>query len=353
MAPSSKLIKTKGLPPGTPIYTGDVTSTVFRMEIFCYDEYIYERTETTDWDEIKNKINAEKTNWININSISNVELIEKIGAAFNFHALLLEDILTVDMLPKLEQYDDHLLFCLKMLSIDAASKNIKKEQISFVLGKHYLISFQEYEGDVFLPIRDRIIHNKGRVRRKKADYLLMALIDVVVDNYLPVLEELQQQIELLEEQLLNKKIELSDRKILMMRKQMGSLMKSILPAREAVRQIIREEPDLIEEINMKYYRDIFDHLNYITATLEGFKDDINGLTDLYNATINNRLNNIMKTLTIISSIFIPLSFIAGIYGMNFDYMPELRWQYGYFMALGIMGLVGITMTAFMIRKKWL
>jgi magnesium transporter len=353
MAHPFKHIKTKGLPPGTPVYTGDVTTATCRMELFTYDEKQYEKNESSNWSDIQNKINTSQTNWINVNSISKAKLIEEIGTHFNFHSLLQEDVLSVDMLPKMEEYDDHVLFSIKMLSINKEKNSIEKEQMSFVLGKNYLISFQEDEGDVFNPIRDRIIHNKGRVRRKKADYLLMALIDVIVDNYLVVMDELQNEIQILEEELLNKSVEHTEKRILRLRKQLVSLRKSILPLSDAMRQLIREESDLIEEINMKYYRDVFDHLNYTAETLDGFKDAISGLMDLYNAIMNNRLNNIMKTLTIISSIFIPLSFIAGIYGMNFDNMPELHYHNGYFMVLGVMGITGFSMLIFMIRKKWL
>lgn len=352
MPPPYRHIKTRGLPPGTPVYTGEVSAVSSNIEIFCYNEITYTYHKSTSWNDITSHINPQQISWININSISNTELIEEIGRHFQFHALLLEDIVTVDMLPKLEEYEGYLQFSLKMITLNSQG-NVNKEQVSFVLGENYLLSFQENEGDVFNPIRERIIHNKGRVRRKKADYLLMALIDVIVDNYLIVLDELQNKIQLLEEELLGKHIEHAEKHILYLRKQLVSLRKSIFPLRDAMRQLLREEPELIEEVNTKYFRDVLDHIHYTAETLSGFEESINGLMDLYNAIINNRLNNIMKTLTIISSIFIPLSFIAGIYGMNFEYMPELHWKYGYYTVLGVMCMVGIGMMIFMIRKKWL
>jgi len=353
MTPPNKLSQTKGLPPGTPVYTGDKTNAPCLMELYSYDENGYELTESSNWDEIRNKINPAKTNWINIDSITNTKLVEEVSNHFCLHGLLLEDIVTVDMLPKLDEYDDHLLLSVKMLSVSKEKDKIVKEQISFVLGKGYLISFQEDEGDVFNVIRERITQNKGRVRRKKADYLMLVLTDVIVDNYLLVLDELQVSIQKLEEELLSKHIEQTERRILKLRNQIASLRKSIFPLRETMRQLLRDESDLIEDINMKYYRDVFDHLNYTCETLDGFKDNISGLLDLYSSNLNNRLNNIIKVLTIVSSIFIPLTFIAGIYGMNFDYMPELRYKYGYFITLAAMFGTGILMFIFMWRKKWL
>jgi magnesium transporter len=355
MTPPNKLSQTRGLPPGTPVYTGNKTLHSSLMELYCYDETGFEIVECSTWAELKPKINLGKTNWINIDSISNTKLVEEVSNHFVFHALLLEDIVTVGMLPKFDEYDDHLLFSIKMLSLgkEGDKDHVHKEQISFVLGRGYLISFQEDEGDVFNVIRERITQNKGRVRRKKADYLMLTLIDVIVDNYLQVLDDLQTRIQHLEEELLSKRIEHTERKILKLRNQIVSLRKSIFPLRESMRQLLRDESDLIEEINMKYYRDVFDHLNYTCESLDGFKDNISGLLDLYSSNLNNRLNNIIKVLTIVSSIFIPLTFIAGIYGMNFDYMPELRYHYGYPIVMGVMALIGFLMFVFMWRKKWL
>ncbi len=353
MTPPKKLLHTKGHPPGTAIYTGASDSRTARMELFCYNEQDAEKTDSLNWENIAEKFNPEKTNWININSISNVKLIEEIGKHFELHALLIEDIVTVDMLPKAEEYDGHLYISIKMLSVNEEKNLMELEQVSFVLGKNYLLSFQENEGDVLDPIRDRILNNKGRVRRKKSDYLLLTLIDVVVDNYLTVLEYMQEKIQKLEEELLTKAAEDTERKILKLRKQLIMLRKNIFPLRDVLRQLLRDEPEILEEINLKYYRDVSDHLNYTCETLDGFKETMAGLLDLYRSNLNNKLNNIMKMLTIVSTIFIPLTFIAGIYGMNFEYMPELGYKYSYPITLIIMFIIGFSMFWFIWRKKWL
>ncbi len=182
---------------------------------------------------------------------------------------------------------------------------------------------------------------------------MLILIDVIVDSYYAILDDLHSRIQKLEDELLNKTIEQTERRILKIRKRLMLLRKNILPLKDSMRQLLRDEPDLIDETTLKYYRDVSDHINYVTDTIDGFKDNISGLIDLYNSNLNNRLNNIIKVLTIVSSIFIPLSFIAGVYGMNFENMPELQWKYGYYIVLSIMGTLGFGMLVFMIRKKWL
>lgn len=349
----SNISKTSGLPPGTIVYTGDEQPSSCKIDLIQFNEEKYERFEAYTWNEIKDKLKDDAVNWIDIDNLNNIALIEEIGNHFNFHYLIMEDIVAVDLLPKIEDYDDYLLFSLKMLELNAKDGQIDIEHISFVLGKNYLISFQEIPGDVFNTIRDRIFNNKGRVRKKQADYLMLVLIDVIVDNYYLILDNLQSNIQVLEEELLSKKSLHSERRILNFRKQLVTIRKNIFPLRDTLRQLIRDESEVVDVNTIKYFRDVYDHVNYVIETSEGFRDNISGLMDLYNSNLNNKLNNIIKVLTIISSIFIPLSFIAGIYGMNFDYMPELRWQYGYPTVLTIMMVLGFGMLIFMIRKKWI
>jgi magnesium transporter len=349
----SKISETKGLSPGTLVYTGNSEATECKVELHQYNENAHEFHTADNWDAIQQKIKPEYVNWVDVSNLNNIPLIEAIGKHFDFHALLLEDILAVDFLPKVEDYESYLLFSLKMLSLNKDTGSIQAEHVSFVLGNNYLVSFQEKQGDVFDAIRDRIIHSKGRVRRKKADYLMLILIDVIVDNYYAILDDLHNRIQTLKDELLNKTIEQTERRILKIRKRLMLLRKNILPLKESMRQLLRDEPDLIDETTLKYYRDVNEHISYVTETIDGFKDSISGLIDLYDSNLNNRLNNIIKVLTIVSSIFIPLSFIAGVYGMNFENMPELKSQYGYFIVLSVMGTLGFGMLVFMIRKKWL
>lgn len=348
-----KITETTGLPPGALVYTGDATSTTCKVELYRYNEATYKNIKATNWNDIQAELKEDCINWVDIGNLNNTALLEDIGKHYDFHALLLEDILAVDLLPKVEDFGTYLLFSLKMLSLDKNMGSIAIEHVSFVLGKNYLISFQETEGDVFNTIRDRIINNKGRVRRKQADYLMLVLIDVIVDNYYLVLDDLQNRIQQLEDELLSKNLIQTERRILKIRKKLMQIRKNIFPLKDAMRQLMRDEPELIDETTFKYYRDVSDHINYVTETAEGFKDSIAGLMDLYNSNLNNRLNNIIKVLTIISSIFIPLSFIAGVYGMNFENMPELKTENGYYIVLSVMGVLGVGMLVFMIRKKWL
>ena len=348
-----KITDTKGLPPGTLVYTGANSSLENKIELYQYNENEHHFYCAEKWNNIQNSLKNDYINWINVSNLNSIETIEAIGKYFNFHSLILEDILAVDFLPKIEDYENYLLFSLKMLSLNKETNRVQVEHISFVLGNNFLVSFQEKQGDVFDTIRDRIVNNKGRVRRKKADYLMIILIDVIVDNYYTIIDDLSDKIQTLEEELLGKNIETAERKILKIRKRLMLLRKNILPLRESMRQLLRDEPELVDETTLKYYRDVNDHINYVSETIDGYKDNISGLMDLYNSNLNNRLNNIIKVLTIVSSIFIPLSFIAGIYGMNFENMPELQWRYGYYIVLSAMGILGIGMLIFMIRKKWL
>lgn len=348
-----KITDTKGLPPGTLIYTGDKSASDCKIELYQYNENEHHFLSAENWNDIQKNLKSDCINWVNVSNLNNIETIEAIGKHFDFHALILEDILAVDFLPKVEDYESYLLFSLKMLTLNKELGSVQVEHVSFILSNNHLVSFQEKSGDVFDTIRDRILSNKGRVRRKKADYLMIILIDVIVDNYYTIIEDLADSIQSLEEELLGKNIDTAERKILKIRKRLMLMRKNISPLKETMRQLLRDEPELIDETTLKYYRDVADHINYVTETIDGYKDNISGLMDLYNSNLNNRLNNIIKVLTIISSIFIPLSFIAGVYGMNFENMPELQWHYGYYIVLSVMGVLGFGMLILMIRKKWL
>jgi len=267
--------------------------------------------------------------------------------------LVLEDVVNTDHRPKFEEYDEYYYSIVKMLTYDDKKKEINSEQVSFILGKNYLITFQEIEGDVFDSIRERLRKNKGRVRREDSGYLCYTLMDSIVDNYFSVLETIADETEQLEDILLKNADSSVLQRIHQLKRQLIFMRKSVWPLREILGSIDRLESDLIKSGSKLFFRDVYDHTIHIIDTVENLRDIVTGMLDIYLSTVSNRMNEVMKVLTIIATIFIPLTFLAGIYGMNFQYMPELSWKFGYPMALGAMGLVGIIMLVFFRRKKWL
>jgi len=288
--------------------------------------------------------------WIDVVGLHRTEALEAIGRAFGIHPLVLEDIANVHQRPKGEYYDEYIFVALKMLRYE---QGLKAQHISLVLGRNFLLTFQEGEGDVFDPVRERIRKNRGQVRKKGADYLLYCLLDVVVDHYFLVLEGIGEEIELLEGEVLENPSSATVRALHRVRRDLIELRKAVWPPREVVNALHRESHDLIEKDTLLYLRDLYDHTIQVLETVESLREMVTGVLDVYLSSMSQRTNEIMKVLTIIATIFIPLTFIVGIYGMNFQYMPELNWRFGYFGVLGLMGLVAGLMVLYFRRKKWL
>jgi magnesium transporter len=321
------------------------------VEMISYNEKEFLKLENASVKDVVEKFNPNAVNWINIDGALNSPVIDDIGKEFKIHHLMLEDIRNVEHRPKADEYDESLFFTLKML-YGINEKSIDYEHISFVLGKNYLISFQEKEGDIFGALRDRIKLDTGIIRKRSADYLLYRLIDNIVDSYYSVLEEIGLHVETIEENI-SKNPQMEDfRQIQELKKDFIYLRKVVYPLREALNKIIKNENGCIAETNIKYFSDVYDHVIHLLDSLDTYKDLTSTLMDLYMNTINYKMNEVMKLLTIITSIFIPLSFIAGIYGMNFDNMPELHWRFGYFYVLGFMALASIAMIFYFRYKKW-
>lgn len=348
-----KSSKKAGLLPGSLIHVGNKKSNKINLVLFSFDNKAFEENEILDTAKLSIPLDDNKVKWLNMNGIHKVDVVESVGKHFGLHNLLLEDVLNTHHRPKAEYYENHMFFTLKMLGINKAGTKIVSEQVSFVLGKNYLISFQEQQGDIFDQIRDRIRNKKGKIREKKADYLFYALIDAVVDNYFLIIERFSENVENLEEQVMDRLNEDTLKEIQLVKKQLIQLRKSISPLREAVSSVIKDEIDLIQPENIKYLRDVYDHIIHITESVESQRDIVSGLKDLYMSELSNRMNNTMKVLTIIATIFIPLTFIAGIYGMNFDNMPELHSKYGYPIVWGLMIVITIGMVVYFKKKKWL
>ena len=349
----SKSSKKMGLAPGTLVHVGDRAGHDVRVTLIDYDENAVQEKQIDKIEECWPFKNTQTVTWINVDGLHQIDIIEKIGRQFEIHPLVLEDVLHTGQRPKTEDFDRYIYVVLRMLDYDEVKGSVKSEQVSFLLGGNFVISFQERIGDVFEPVRDRIRKSKGRVRRAGADYLMYVLLDAVVDNYFGVLEKLGEKIEALHDQVATEPSEDTLREIHAMKKEMMALRKSVWPVRELASALQRAESGLIAETTGVFLRDIYDHAVQVIDTTETLREMISGMMDLYLSSISNRTNAVMKVLTIIATIFIPLTFIAGIYGMNFENMPELRWRWAYPAVLGSMVVLVGVMLAYFRKNRWL
>ena len=342
-----------GLPPGTLVYVGEKKVESVRITFIDYDEQNFQEKQVPDIEECLKLKDTPTVTWINIDGLHDIELLEKLGKGFELHPLILEDILSTGQRPKFEDYEKHIFIVLKMLSLSEENQSVEAEQVSIILGPNYVISFQERIGDVYEPIRERIRKAKGRIRKMGPDYLAYSLIDAIVDNYFIILERFGEKIESMEEEVIGDPSERIAQQIHSLKREMIFLRKSIWPLRELIRGLQTSESSLINESTDIYMRDVYDHTIQIIDTIESFRDMVSGLLDIYLSSLSNKMNAVMKVLTIIATLFIPLTFVAGIYGMNFKYMPELGWKWSYPLVWLIMIVVAIVMLSYFKRKKWL
>jgi len=344
--------KKVGLSPGTLVHIGEKKIDKTRIRIIDYDETQLNEKEIQTVEECFPFKEQTTVTWINIDGLHDVSIIEKIGGYFDIHPLILEDILHTGQHPKMEVFEHYMYIVFKMLCYDEKSDEIQEEQISIILGSNFVISFQERVGDVFNPIRERIHSGKIRIRKSDADYLTYALIDTVVDNYFIILERIAEKVELLDDELFNDPSPATLKNIHNLKRKIISLRRSIWPLREIINRIEKEEFFLIHESTSIFFKDVYDHVFKIIDTIDTFQDIASGMLDTYLTNISNKMNEVMKVLTIIATIFIPLTFIAGIYGMNFKFMPELEWKWGYFLVWFVMIIVFSIMMFYFRRKKW-
>ncbi len=293
------------------------------------------------------------TNWYDIRGVHNADLIRQFGDAYNIHPLAQEDILDTQQRPKLEEYDNGIFLTAQALLVDEKVGKIETEQIAIFFGNHFILSFQEKEDDNFAAVRTRLLTPHAKIRRRGADYLAYALLDSVVDYYYPILDHVEEQIDALEVSILSEPGQDTKSSIHQLKRQLLTLRKAIVPLREAVAKFSRIDSPQVKDDTLVFVRDLHDHVIQVMDTIETYRDLVNGLYDLYLSEISYRTNNVMKILTIISTIFIPLTFLAGVYGMNFKNMPELGWKYGYFYLWGFMFLIFIVSLLFFRRKKWI
>ncbi len=342
-----------GLPPGTATYSGEPKEEHIRITVLDYNGETFHETEVSGIEECAHCKGSEATTWINVDGIHDASLISEFGKLFEIHPLALEDIANPWQRPKLEDYDQFLYVVLRMLSYDEAHNEVTGEQVSLILTDHCVISFQERPGDIFEGLRERIRKGKGRIRNMGADYLLYSLLDTVLDQYFLILERLGERIEDVENQVISDPRPDSINDIHRLKQEMIFLRKAVWPLRELINVLERGESPLMTEAVHRYLRDAYDHTIQAIDTVETFRDMLASLHDTYLSGLSQRMNEVMKVLTIIATIFIPLTFIAGIYGMNFDKMPELRWPWGYGGVLALMLMIGIGMIVYFKRKRWL
>lgn len=348
-----RVSKKVGLSPGTLVYTGKERVEKVGISIIDYDQSQFEEKEAKSVEECFPFKEKPTVTWINVDGIHEPEIVEKIGKYFEVHPLVLEDIVHTDQRPKIEDFDKYIFVVLKMLLYDEEKSEVKSEQISLILGPNFVISFQETKKDVFDAVRDRIRNAKGRIRKMGADYLTYALVDAVVDHYFVILEKFGERIESLEEELVTDPKQETLQEIHVLKREMIFLRKSVWPLREVISNLTRGESALIQDATGIFLRDVYDHTIQVIDTVETFRDMVSGMLDTYLSSVSNRMNEVMKVLTIIATIFIPLTFIAGIYGMNFEFMPELKWRLGYFAALFVMVVILAGMVIYFRRKRWL
>ncbi|MGK0376766.1 magnesium/cobalt transporter CorA [Patiriisocius sp. Uisw_017] len=347
-----KIPKIKNEIPGAVNYTGKKDFNVTKIEIIDYSKNHYKRIDSEHIDDAFAFENSEHITWINVNGLNNTAEIERLGEYYNLHPLIQEDIVSTHQRPKMDEYDNYLFIVFKMLHYTDEGVLVN-EHISMVIGKNYVTTFQEADGDVFDNIRDRLENAKGRIRNKGADYLMFALLDAVVDNYFSVIETLSSKIEIIEDQLFEGKHQdgiIQD--IQFLKKEILRIRKAIIPLREVINRLEKTDIDLIEALTQNYIRDLYDHIIQVSESVDLYREMIWGLMDMYMTTISNKMNEVMKVLTIMASIFIPLTFMAGIYGMNFEYMPELKFKYGYFCLWGAMIMVFAGLIWCFKRKNW-
>jgi magnesium transporter len=347
---SSKMV---GLPPGTLVHIGEKPTGKVRITVIDYDEKHVIEKEVQTVDECLPFKDTPTVTWINIDGVHQEDIVEQIGKCFDIHPLTLEDIMNTGQRPKLEDYGNYLYIVLRMIYPDAKGKEIRAEQVSLIIHSNYVISFQERMGDVFDSIRERIRSGKGRIRKMGSDYLAYALIDAVVDSYFVISEKFGERIGDLDEELVTNPSSETLRGIHKLKRELLFLHKAVWPLRGVINFMEKAESQLVKKTTGIYLRDVYDHTIEIIDTTEMFRETLSEMVDAYLSSINNRMNEIMKVLTVIATIFIPLTFIASIYGMNFSWMPELEWPEGYHIVLLVMAALAGLMLIYFKRKKWI
>jgi len=342
-----------GLSPQELVFRGQRKVDEVLLRIMDFTESKVEETLIESATDLQEYLNNESVTWFNVDGLHDLELIQDIGATLQLDQLLLADVLETNARPKIHEYEDWIFLSLKVVQFNEEKKHFSVENLSIIFNDNILISFQEKKRDVFEPVRDRIRNHKRTLRNSKTDYLLFALLDTVIDHYLYVLSLFGEKIESFEDVLLDKPDKNVIEKINLFKKELNYIRKGIKPAREMILALSKIESDFIDNKNEVHFKELVSNINQATDSLDSYRELLSDQLNIYHMVISSKLNDIMKFLTIFSVIFIPLTFIAGIYGTNFEFLPELQFKYGYFMMLGIMVIIGILMLFYFKRKKWL
>lgn len=345
--------KPPGAAPGTVMYIGDERTEPVVVTHIHYDVGAAGELARVRAEECKPPQQPAGVSWYTIDGVHDAEVLRVIGAHFNLHPLVLEDIANTRQRPKLEDFDDYIFIAMKMITFDGDARELRAEHVSFIVGHGYVLSFLENEGDVFEPVRQRIRSGKGRIRKQKSDYLTYALMDAIIDNYFAVLEELSEQIDEVEEEVVECPTIKTLKTVHDLKRELIFLRRSVWPMREVVNSLLRDDSSLVCDDTKVFLRDLYDHTIHAIDTVETLRDIVAGMLDVYLSSVSNKLNQVMKVLTVMSSIFIPLTFVAGVYGMNFQYMPELQWRYGYPVVMVGMLAVALGLLAVFRKKEWI
>lgn len=349
----NKLSQKSGLSPGTLVHIGKQKIEQIKITLTSYDEKGYQEKNIEKIEDLENYKNPENLLWINIDGLHDIENLEKLGRLYNLHPLVLEDILNTEQRPKIEDYGNYIYIVAKILYINQKTQDIQKEQVSIILGEKFIITIQEKEQDDFISVRERIELDRSRVRKMDVDYLAYSFLDIIVDSYFTLLDKIGERIELLEDLVVEKPTTDTMHKIHHLKTEMLFMRKSIWPLREVINFLEKGDSELIKEATKIYLMDLHDHTLHVVDTIETYRDMLSGMLDIYLTSISNKTNEVMKVLTIIATIFIPLTFIVGVYGMNFKFMPELEWRFGYLTIWLIMLSIVILMVRFFKNKKWM
>lgn len=350
---TSRSAKKPGLPPGSLLHVGQQKLDTVKVKVHHYNLSEAVEKNLHSLEELEAFRSAGAINWIRVCGLHDTELIEQLCTSFGIHPLVQEDVLNTEQRPKIEDYGDYLFVALKAIWLEENAEVLTDEQVSIIIGPTYVISFQESDYDLFAPVHARIVSGKGRIRKEGPDYLAYALIDTVVDNYFDALETLGEKIEAQEEVLVVQPGTEDLQQIHILKREMLLFRKALWPLREVIGCLSRGESALVQDSTLLYIRDVYDHTIQAIDTLETYRDIVSGMLDIYLSSVSNRMNQIMKVLTIISTIFIPLTFIVGVYGMNFKNMPELEWEWGYPLVWLLMITLFLAELKFFRNRKWL
>jgi magnesium transporter len=342
-----------GLPPGSLVHIGLERAEKTRITVLDYDETHVEEREIQSVDELAPYIGKPSVTWIDVVGIHEPKVIEQIGCQFKIHPLLMEDIMNTTQRPKIDDLGKYICLILKLITLDEKTMELQIEQLSLLFSDDFVLSFRETESGIFNTLRDRIRNNLGRIRKMGTDYLTYTLMDAVVDHYFVVMEKMGEKIDSLENEVVANPKRETLRGVQQLRDEILLVRRSVWPLREVVSLLEKADSPLIDKSTSFFFRDVYEHTIQVMDTVDTYRDILSGMFDIYLSSISNRLNEVMKVLTIIATLFMPLTFLAGVYGMNFEHMPELKWQYGYFMLWGVMIVIALTMLVYFRKKKWI